>query len=73
MNNECRHINEKLIQAFLMLIGSSIWHIQHVEDALTHILLLRSRSKRGVELAPTMPIDCFSSIERIHLELLSES
>jgi hypothetical protein len=48
MNNSQRQINPEELQVFFKLIGSGIWHLQHVEDALsTYITVKAEIKKRG--------------------------
>lgn len=45
MNNNCRQISADELQVFFKLIGSGIWHLQHVEDALSTYITVRAEIK----------------------------
>lgn len=48
MSNNRRQINEEELQVFFKLIGSGIWYLQHVEDALsTYITVKAEIRERG--------------------------
>jgi hypothetical protein len=45
MSNERRQINAEELLAFFKLIGSGIWHLQHVEDALSTYITVKAEIK----------------------------
>lgn len=48
MSNDRRQINAEELQVFFKLIGSGIWYLQHVEDALsTYITVKADIKERG--------------------------
>lgn len=45
MSNERRQINAEELLVFFKLIGSGIWHLQHVEDALSTYITVKAEIK----------------------------
>jgi hypothetical protein len=45
MSNKRRQINAEELQVFFKLIGSGIWYLQHVEDALSTFITVKAEIK----------------------------
>jgi hypothetical protein len=52
MNRDRRPINEEELQVFFMGIGSGIWHLQHVENALNTFITLKVEIKEIGSVGP---------------------